>query len=164
MSVRNILDGTITVEGGGGGEMPDNPEVETLTATDSITTNNLTATGDITSKNITVTQGLIVDNTFVLAQREADNNKNIAITYSDGSEGTLTALVHSKVCNLNSLQHVLTCQTSLSSLSKAIKQVVIPTGLDFTGRQTESHNETAAQLMEQTCFWVWFTSMWKTTS
>ena len=33
MSVRNILDGTIKIEGGSD-EMPDNPEVETLTATD----------------------------------------------------------------------------------------------------------------------------------
>ena len=75
MSVKNILDGTIKIEGGGGSEMPDNPEVETLTATDKITTNNLTATGEITTKNITLTEGIKLLDTYILAQTDADYSK-----------------------------------------------------------------------------------------
>ena len=50
------------------------------------------------------------------------------------------------MCNINDEQHVLTCQTTLKSLSKAIKQMIIPTGLDFTGKQTVSHSVTAAMI------------------
>ena len=127
MSVRNILDGTIQIEGGGGSEMPDNPEVETLTATEGITTASLTLAG-----------------TEVLKQTDADNNQSIAVTYSDDTQDSLTTQVHSKVCNINAEQHMLTCQFSLSSLAQPIKQMIIPTGLDFTGRQTVSTNTTVA--------------------
>ena len=124
MSVRNILDGTIKIEGGGGSEMPDNPEVETLTATECITTPALT-----------------LGETQVLKQIDADNNQKIVVIYSDDSKATVATTVHSKVCNINDVMHVLSCQLELSSLSKAIKQIIIPTGQDFTGRQTNCCNQ-----------------------
>ena len=126
--------------------MPENPEVETLTATDSITTNNLTATGKITTKNITVTQGLFIDDIFVLSQNAENVNKNIAVTYSDGSEDTLAAEVRSRVCNINAEQHVLTCRLTLSSLSKAIKEMIIPIQFNFTGRQSKTTGATVAEI------------------
>ena len=40
--------------------------------------------------------------------------------------------------------HALSCQLELKPLTKAIKQMIIPTGLDFTGKNNVSHNTTAA--------------------
>ena len=109
-----------------------------IEALSGVSTTSLTATGSIT------TPALTLGETPVLTQTVSDSNQSIAVTYSDGSEGTLTAPVHSKVCNINNEQHLLTCQVAFYTLSKALKQVIIPTGLDFTGRQTETHNTTAA--------------------
>ena len=97
-----------------------------IEALSGVTTTNLTATGSIT------TPALTLGETPVLTQTVSDSNQSISVTYNDGSTGTLTAQVHSKVSNINNEQHVLTCQLGLSSLSKAIKQLIIPTGLDFT--------------------------------
>ena len=171
MSVKNILDGTIPV----GGVIPEDLSVNTLTATDEISTQYLAVgsmarffngmriggtlkvensqvdetLGTIETPSLTATESikapaLTLGETIVLTQTVSDNNQSIAVTYRERDEETLTAQVHSKVCNFNNEQHVLTCQTSLSSLSKAIKQMIIPTGLDFTGRSTVSTNTTAA--------------------
>ena len=40
--------------------------------------------------------------------------------------------------------HALSCQLELKPLTKAIKQMVIPTGLDFTGKNNVFHNTTVA--------------------
>ena len=52
------------------------------------------------------------------------------------------------MCNINSQQQLLTCQVDLSSLTKAIKQMIIPTGLDFTGKRTNTTCATAALIDE----------------
>ena len=109
-----------------------------IEALSGVSTTSLTATSSVT------TPALTLGETPVLTPTMINENQTIAVTYSDGSTGTLTAQVHSKVCNINAEQHLLTCQFELKSLSKALKQVIIPTGLDFTGRQTDSHNTTAA--------------------
>ena len=92
------------------------------------------------------TPTLTLAGTPVLTQTDSDSNQSISVTYSDDSTGTVTGQVHSKVCNINNEQHAFTCQVSLSSLTKAIKQVIIPTGLDFTGKQTDSTNTSVARV------------------
>ena len=82
--------------------------------------------------------------TEVLTPTRVEENQSIAVTYSDGSEGTLSNTVITEITNFNSQQHMLTCQTQITSTTKSFKQLIIPTGLDFTGRQTDSHNATAA--------------------
>ena len=89
MSVKNILDGTIKIEGGGGSEMPDNPEVSSLHANSGITVgmgegNGLTeitssavitpqveVSDQITTKNLTVTGGITIGGVQVLTQTDA---------------------------------------------------------------------------------------------
>ena len=66
----------------------------------------------------------------VLTPTDPDLIRPLTITYSDGSEGTLTATVHTKECHINAEQHLLTCQLELKSVSKAMTEIIIPTGLD----------------------------------
>ena len=107
--------------------------------------NGYIQTADFIATSSFVTPSLMLGVTKVLTPTVSDNNQNIAVTYSDGDTGTLTTQVHSKVCNINKEQHVLTCQLGLSSLSKAIKQLIIPTGLDFShSENTKSYNTTVA--------------------
>ena len=85
--------------------------------------------------------------TIVLVPTILRENQYIAVTYGERDEEVLSAEVYSKVCNLNAEQHVLTCQTSLGSLTKAIKQMIIPTGLDFSERNnTDSTHATVAEI------------------
>ena len=107
--------------------------------------NGFIQAADFIATSSFVTPSLMLGSTIVLTPTVTDSNQSIAVTYSDDSTGTLTGQVHSVVCNINDAQHVLTCQTTLSSLSKSIKQMVIPTGLDFSkSAKTKSHNATAA--------------------
>ena len=108
-----------------------------------------------------VTPSLTLGVTRVLTPTVSDSNQSILVTYSDDEIGEISAQVHGKVCNINDIQHILSCQTTLKSLSKAIKHVIIPTGLDFTGRQTDSTNATAATINGTDLKWAWFTSTWK---
>ena len=117
-----------------------------VNASDSVTTDNLTAEDTITTKNLTVTGGITLAGTQILTQTDADLLRPLTVIFSDGSEGTLTATVHSKVCNINDEQHLLTCQLDLKGLTKSIKEMIIPTGLDFTGRQTKSTSATVAEI------------------
>ena len=104
---------------------------------------------DLIATSSFVTPSLMLGTKKVLTPTVSDSNQNLKVIYSDGSEGTLTALVHSLVCNINDAQHVLTCQLKLSSLSNPIKQTIIPTGLDFShSEKTKSHNTIAALINE----------------
>ena len=110
-----------------------------IEALSGVTTTSLTATSSVTTPAITLGE------TPVLTQTVSDSNQNILVAYTDDDTGTLTAQVHSVVSNINIQQHVLTCQLGLSSLSKAIKQDIIPTGLDYShNEKIKSHNATAA--------------------
>ena len=148
MSVRNILDGTIPV----GGVMPDNSEVKTLTA-DFVNVGPegsrcTLSGGDIVAQGISTScleaDVIRLSDTEVLYPTKVEDKQSIAVTYSDGETATLSNTVISETTNLNSHQHVLTCQTQITSTSKPIKQLIIPTGLDFTGRKTLSTGTTAA--------------------
>ena len=194
MSVRNILDGTISPTGLG----PDSELTVGTVAADYLlantavmskgvdgkttsingahiltgkvevsgktVTNSLLAAESITSRGNITTPALTLGETPVLTPTDSDSNQYIAITYGERDEETLSVLVHSKVCNFNNEMHMLTCQTTLTSLTKAIKQVIIPTGLDFTGRQTVSHNTTVALINGTDLLLGMFTSTWKATS
>ena len=100
--------------------------------------------GFITAENWIKTPALQVNGTQVLTPIKVEEKQSIAVTYSDGSTGTISNSVISETTNLNSQQHVLTCQTSLGSLSKPIKQLIIPTGLDFTGKNAKALYATVA--------------------
>ena len=102
--------------------------------------------GFITAENWIKTPALQVNGIQVLTPTETDNFQSISVTYSDESTDTLTARAHSKVCNINSQQQLLTCQVDLSSLSKAITQIIIPSGLDFTGKRTNTACATVAEI------------------
>ena len=165
MSVRNILDGTIPV----GGVMPDNSEVKTLTA-DFVNVGPegsrcTLSGGDIVALGISAscleTNVIRLADTEVLTPTKIEDNQSIAVTYSDGSTATLSNTVISETTNLNSHQHVLTCQLELSSLSKAIKQVIIPTGLDFNGRKTQATSTTVAVINEKDYLLGLISSTWK---
>ena len=151
---RRSTDKKLTVSYGGmkcDGPMKCSGEItsDKVSAVTAMTSSVFVATQDIETPTLTATEKintptLTVNGTPVLTQTVSDSNQYIAITYGERDEETLSVLVHSKVCNFNNEMHMLTCQTTLTSLTKAIKQVIIPTGLDFTGRQTVSHNTTAA--------------------
>ena len=140
MSVRNILDGTIKIEGG---IDPESTLKVNKVVCPYIEVTGLDKEGEVYTPYID-TPELRLHGILVLYPEGLNIQEKVAVIYSDGSTGTPETTVTSKVSNINSEQHVLTCQTTLKSLSKAIKQVIIPTGLDFTGRHTESHNTTAA--------------------
>ena len=143
---NNIEVGTVSAKGWVKTEVIKATQITTsgpIEALSGVSTTNLSATGSIT------TPALTLGETPVLTQTVSDSNQYIAITYGERDEEVLTAQVHSKVCNINSVQHVLTCQLELKSLSKAIKQMIIPTGLDFSDRtNTKSYNTTVAMINE----------------
>ena len=96
------------------------------------------------STNCLAVEVIRLAGTEVLYPTVINNKESIAVTYSDGSTGTIEAFVHSKVCHINAEQHLLTCQLEFKTLTKALKQVIIPTGLDFShSDKTDSHNTTA---------------------
>ena len=141
MSVKNILDGTIPIEG----LLP-----EKLTATDikadrTVEGNYLIANESLKSSRYIIagygseeftkidkghieaydlhvenveakvevmTPLITLGETIVLTPTETDNFQSIAVTYSDGATGTLTVAVHSKMCNFNKI-----CMRFLVSLS-----------------------------------------------
>ena len=141
MSVKNILDGTIPIEG----LLP-----EKLTATDikadrTVEGNYLIANESLKSSRYVIagygseeftridkghieaydlhvenvearvevmTPLITLGETIVLTPTETDNFQSIAVTYSDGATGTLTVAVHSKMCNFNKI-----CMRFLVSLS-----------------------------------------------
>ena len=156
MSVRNILDGTIPVGGGIGEEI----------SVSRIVCQNIEVTssgkeGAVDTPSI-ITPELILAGTQVLLPEALNNTEDIALTYSDGSTGTIKALVYSRLCDLNNQQHVLTCQTTLNSLSKSIKQMIIPIQFNFTGRQSKTTGATVAVINNSDLLLGLFTSTWKT--
>ena len=48
--------------------------------------------------------------------------------------------------NINDEQHLLTCQVELKGLSKAITEMIIPTGLDFSEKSNTNSTNTTAVL------------------
>ena len=161
---RLSADSVVTVgtsETGVSSMSPSKLSISQVNAIDSVTTDNLTVEDTATTKNLTVTGGITMGDVQVLTQTYADILRPLTITYSDDSTGTLTAIVHTKVCNINNEQHLLTCQLELKGLSKAITEMVIPTCLVFSGRSTDSHNATAALVNGSRLLLGLFASMWK---
>ena len=102
--------------------------------------------GFITAENRIKTPALTLAGTQVLTPTTVEEKQSIKATYSDGSTGTLLNTVISENTNFNSQQHMLTCQTQIASTSKSFKQLIIPTGLDFSGRKTQATSATVAEI------------------
>ena len=173
MSVRNILDGSISVSAevpeilevtrlsadsvvtvgtaqtGVSSMSPSRLSISQVNAIDSVTTDNLTVEDTATTKNLTVTGGITMEDVQVLTQTYADLLRPLTVTYSDDSTGTPTAIVHTKVCNINNEQHLLTCQLELKGLSKAITEMIIPTVLTLVEDRQILQTQLLQWLMEQ---------------
>ena len=123
-----------------------------VSAVTAMTSAVFVATQDIESPTVTATEKittptLTLGETPVLTPTALEKDQYIAVTYGERDEETLTAKVYTKECSINADQHLLTCQTALGSLTKPIKQMIIPTGLDFTGKSnTDSSYATVAEI------------------
>ena len=169
MSVRNILDGTIKVEGSGmETEIPENLEVTSVYAKDTViagrfNTRGLTETGNIevsgaatvgtltvlnnmslpklTVNNKATVGSLTVDETdLLLQQKRVEGPQKLTGTLVGGEQKSYTANVKSYILDLTDDIHVLNVQTTLDSCS-TMADLTIQSGL-YLDRTYKTHTIT----------------------
>ena len=110
------------------------------------------ATQDIESPTVTATTSittpaLTLGETQVLTPTDVGHESVVVVTYDNDNQATYRPNVQSKYCHLNSEQQVLSCQVSNDSISRPAKQMVINTGVKFTGSYpTDSTCTTVAEI------------------